>query len=508
MGVSVLILLSVLLRATVCASQKCDLQSMQDMVIDVSAAVARGARFSDPVHASGVEECVNTCCTQLFGSGLRPCNLAIYDSRKINSQQNCYLFHCPKVDSCPMSALPGVLSYRLWIASDPDPTEVKPQQPLMFSEQTKTRSSTGKKSKPALHPPGSEQKESDETPSPHDLTENKLTSAPSQSAEGEVEHRANIDESDTPGRITTQLLHLAENIDKHLEKIESKSQAAKVSNNPIQVLHLSSNAAEPAVETTITSTHGETKRIPSDTKRPKATVKEKKTETIEVHYPTQASKTPGVIPGRTSHMPSTVAPQAVPGTKANLIAPTTTSQDVGDAQKVPSSDVTGIGADSDNTTARTIAEDLKIGHANTHTDIPTPDMVHQTQPPPAVTRPSSLRTSVSKDTKPILKNEVRPSTKGKEPEGTLPEPNSLAEQDPSPPLVHLEKVPRKIDNMGALPGDNPPTDDRNGLVAALVFGVVFLLVVIGLVSRKVAEARQRHQYTKLDYLINGMYVDT
>lgn len=52
------------------------------------------------------------------------------------------------------------------------------------------------------------------------------------------------------------------------------------------------------------------------------------------------------------------------------------------------------------------------------------------------------------------------------------------------------------------------SEDVSGLVAALVFGVVFLLVVIGLIGRKVSEARRRHQYNKLDYLINGMYVDT
>ncbi|XP_068018481.1 MANSC domain-containing protein 1 [Melanerpes formicivorus] len=45
------------------------------------------------------------------------------------------------------------------------------------------------------------------------------------------------------------------------------------------------------------------------------------------------------------------------------------------------------------------------------------------------------------------------------------------------------------------------------LVAALLFGVIFLLLVIALTGKKVYESLQKRHYTRLDYLINGMYAD-
>ncbi|NXN15915.1 MANS1 protein, partial [Indicator maculatus] len=45
------------------------------------------------------------------------------------------------------------------------------------------------------------------------------------------------------------------------------------------------------------------------------------------------------------------------------------------------------------------------------------------------------------------------------------------------------------------------------LIAALLFGVIFLLLVIALTGKKMYESLQKRHYTRLDYLINGMYAD-
>ncbi|XP_021237986.1 MANSC domain-containing protein 1 isoform X2 [Numida meleagris] len=50
-------------------------------------------------------------------------------------------------------------------------------------------------------------------------------------------------------------------------------------------------------------------------------------------------------------------------------------------------------------------------------------------------------------------------------------------------------------------------EDKSRLVAALLFGVIFLLLVIALMGKKMHESLQKRQYTRLDYLINGMYAD-
>ncbi|NWR30219.1 MANS1 protein, partial [Tachuris rubrigastra] len=49
--------------------------------------------------------------------------------------------------------------------------------------------------------------------------------------------------------------------------------------------------------------------------------------------------------------------------------------------------------------------------------------------------------------------------------------------------------------------------EKSSLVAALLFGVIFLLLVIALTGKKIHESLQKKHYTRLDYLINGMYAD-
>ncbi|NXQ83635.1 MANS1 protein, partial [Nyctibius grandis] len=49
--------------------------------------------------------------------------------------------------------------------------------------------------------------------------------------------------------------------------------------------------------------------------------------------------------------------------------------------------------------------------------------------------------------------------------------------------------------------------EKSSLVAALLFGMIFLLLVIALTGKKIHESLQKRHYTRLDYLINGMYAD-
>ncbi|KAG8548514.1 hypothetical protein GDO81_025148 [Engystomops pustulosus] len=158
--------------------------------------------------------------------------------------------------------------------------------------------------------------------------------------------------------------------------------------------------------------------------------------------------TAGTGPNRTSTAP----PQPVPRTK-----PSAASQAAPPAKQ----------PERDHSAPKKVSHPLPALTTERHTG-----------PPQRATRPSPVRTP-------------KPS-------------NETMDQDKTPPTarpapaVHLEEA------GGVLPS----LEDRSGLVAALVFGVLFLMVVIGLVSRKVSEVRRRHRYTKLDYLINGMYVDT
>ncbi|KFP08736.1 MANSC domain-containing protein 1, partial [Calypte anna] len=50
-------------------------------------------------------------------------------------------------------------------------------------------------------------------------------------------------------------------------------------------------------------------------------------------------------------------------------------------------------------------------------------------------------------------------------------------------------------------------EEKSSLIAALLFGVIFFLLVIALTGKKIRESLQKRHYTRLDYLINGIYAD-
>ncbi|NXP16874.1 MANS1 protein, partial [Scytalopus superciliaris] len=78
--------------------------------------------------------------------------------------------------------------------------------------------------------------------------------------------------------------------------------------------------------------------------------------------------------------------------------------------------------------------------------------------------------------------------------------NGLQGYDPSDSESYL--------SQGVLGGKGvAQLQEKSSLVAALLFGVVFLLLVIALTGRKIHESLQKRHYTRLDYLINGMYAD-
>ncbi|NXI42660.1 MANS1 protein, partial [Galbula dea] len=78
-------------------------------------------------------------------------------------------------------------------------------------------------------------------------------------------------------------------------------------------------------------------------------------------------------------------------------------------------------------------------------------------------------------------------------------PNDPQGYDPSDSESYLpESVLRgKLTQLG----------EKSSLVAALLFGVIFLLLVVALTGKKIHESLQKRHYTRLDYLINGMYAD-
>lgn len=52
---------------------------------------------------------------------------------------------------------------------------------------------------------------------------------------------------------------------------------------------------------------------------------------------------------------------------------------------------------------------------------------------------------------------------------------------------------------------NYNSTSSGSLIAVIFFGLVFLLIIAGLVARRWLEFLQKRNYSKVDYLINDMY---
>ncbi|XP_018424413.1 PREDICTED: MANSC domain-containing protein 1 [Nanorana parkeri] len=498
------LLLPVLLSADSSAPgfSECVPDEIPNMVVDVPNSVAKGARFTDPLNAANAEECASACCSKLNSLGEQTCNLAVYDNRIRNALQNCYLFFCPKPESCPMTQSRGVVSFSFWTAkekSNLDLTEDLLESPKSKNN-GKVQNSSHKKSSAVVQGTFSPEPEFEERLSQHDDAIRKDSpSDESQSNMSEVKPLTKEDKANTPDHITSKLLHLANNIDKQLEKIEASSKNVKDSEEV--ELSVSPSDEEPLVEPTTSSRHKDSKKLSSDSKDTKSI--NKKPETLEIHYPTP--KLIASIPSvRTSQQISKAAHRPIPNTKPTIVSSTAPTRQSKVTKKAPGSDIKGTKVLSNHNSANSFitavtAKNLQAGHLIKTTQVPTSSAVYQAKS----TLP--VKTSLLKTAKSTLKDGDHTFTNKdmQEADRSVPELTSPEGQDPSP-TGDTKEVPRNLDALNTNLGDS----DKSGLVAALVFGVMFLVLIIGLVSHKVSEARRRHQYTKLDYLINGMYVDT
>lgn len=438
MDVCTLGLLCALLLVTASGFQKCVPEFIPDMVIDISQAVALGARFTDPLRVTSVEECLSACCMQQDQGGDRDCNLLVFDTRKGPGLQNCYIFHCPTLNSCPLAPAVGVLSYSFWS----EPSHPGKQDP----------------DRGQPHPKSSDRGKVGKTSSSANSDQNNKKPSAVIASQGSAKHSAKDEAADASKSIATQLLHLADKMDQHLEKMESKSGASE---DDLQGHYPSPTTA--IAPTTAAAVHREVKKLPDIKAVKPGRVTYEKLEDLKTYFPTEVARSTGTSPSRSVPRLSTASPQPVTRTKAGPAVAPAASQEGSGGKKVSSP-----AKSSDLTSPKKV-----------HTEGP---KLHPTGPHQRVTHPAPVRTSPWR------------GDEGETPERALPESHPTQE-----PAVNLEEAPR-----GALPS----IEDKSGLVAALVFGMLFLLVVIGLVSRKVSEARRRHRYTKLDYLINGMYVDT
>ncbi|NXD77922.1 MANS1 protein, partial [Halcyon senegalensis] len=425
-------------------SQECSAERMDNAIIDISLAVPRGVGGAEPVYAPTPEACVRACCSSEKLAGDKKCNLMIFDAQRTSTHPNCYLFYCPSTEACPMKPATGLVSYKITGGTrGPEDTSFKSED---FSSNGYALSSDA-------------------------------GAFISHSQPSHQNRTAVLQQS-----VFHQAPELQNHVGKHLDNAEfhtvfPESQRAKHPDNldptPRQkVINLppsTSSAARMGKPSALFPTTQSSVPEPSSTTLPSLPTSITQLQSHTTSLPAGDLK-PTTVTTTTATFPPTATTTAKPGILATSIA------------------VTHIPLSSPTTSTSTIKQ-----MATNSRFAPTPSGLRTTAILPEPTVASSNNTShVTRLSFSgfALSTSDSPAASQNDPQGS----------DPSDSESYLpENVLR---GKGVI-----QLGEKSSLVAALLFGVIFLFLVIALTGKKIHESLQKRHYTRLDYLINGMYAD-
>ncbi|NWZ68305.1 MANS1 protein, partial [Acrocephalus arundinaceus] len=427
-------------------SQECSAEKMENSIIDISLSLPRGVRGAEPLRVPSAGACVRACCSGHRLAGDKKCNLIIFYAARTNTHPNCYLFYCPSTEACPMKPAPGLVSYK--ITTDIHGSEDKSIKTENFS--------------------------SNEYSLPSDAG-----TFLSHSEDIHQNHTASVQQS-----VFHQASELLNHIGEHLDNMElhtdfPESQRAK-----------QSESLDP--------------------------MSKQKVTTLPPNLP------PAVPVGNpTASFPTTVQ-AGTPETSSASLTPLLTST----AQLEPLTTPLHPGAAKPSTARPTTAASLPAAATAAKPGVPATSV---TVTPVLLSKPTS---SASTSTpKPVTTNSRSVTTPpGLRTPAMAPKPTVVFSNDTShatllsfPGFVLSSDSPASSQNdlQGYDPSDSESSlsegvlrgkgafqlGEKSSLVAALFFGVIFLLLIIVLTGKKIHESLQKRHYTRLDYLINGMYAD-
>ncbi|NXY31168.1 MANS1 protein, partial [Pomatorhinus ruficollis] len=427
-------------------SQECSAEKMENSIIDIDLSLPRGVRGAEPLRVPSAGACVRACCSGHRFAGDKKCNLIIFYAARTSTHPNCYLFYCPSTEACPMKPAAGLVSYK--ITTDIHGSE---------DESIKTENFS-----------------SNEYSLPSDAG---TFISPSQNIH--QNHTASVQQS-----VFHQASELLNHIGKHLDDME---------------LH------------TV---------FPES---PRAKESERLGPISRQKVITLPPNTPSAVPvGNPTASFSTTVQAGAPETSSASLTPLLTSS----AQLEPLTTPLHPGAAKPNTAHPTTAASLPAAATAATPGVPATTI---TVTPVPLSKPTnSASTSTTKQVTTNSRSSTTPS--GLRTPAMAPEPTVVISNDTShvtllsfPGFVLSSDSPASSQND--LQGyDSPDSEnslsegvlrgkgvfqlgEKSSLVAALFFGVIFLLLVIVLTGKKIHESLQKRHYTRLDYLINGMYAD-
>ncbi|NXO54364.1 MANS1 protein, partial [Aramus guarauna] len=427
-------------------SQECSAEKMENTIIDINLSLPKGIKGAEPVYASSPEACVRTCCSGEKLSGDKKCNLMIFDTRRTSAHPNCYLFYCPSAEACPMKPATGFVSYKIT-------REVHVLEDTSFKSE--------------------------------DFSSNEYSLSSDARAfisHGQTRHQNRTAALQESGfhQESEHLNHVAKHLDSsEFYTIFPESQSAKhpESLDPIptqKVINLLPNTSS-AVRFGNPSASFPTAQS-SAPEPSSATLTPLLTGTTRLESRT------------TSLRPGGAEPTAVTITTATLL-PTAT------ARAKPGIPATSI-----------IVTHVPLSSPTTSASISTTKQVAMNSR--SATVPSGLRTpAIPPEPTVVSSNDTSHVTLLSFPGFTLSASDSSTSSQNNPQGYDLSDsesyLPKSVlRGKGVL-----QLGEKSSLIAALLFGVIFLLLVIALTGKKIHESLQKRHYTRLDYLINGMYAD-
>ncbi|XP_063211527.1 MANSC domain-containing protein 1 [Chroicocephalus ridibundus] len=433
-----------------CLSQECSAERMADTIVDINLSLPKGIRGAEPLYAPNPEACVRACCSGDKLSGDKKCNLMIFDIQRTSTHPNCYLFYCPSTEACPMKPAMGYASYKITRDTHaPEDTSFKSED---FSSNGYSMSS-----------------DAGAFLSPSQTSRQNRTAALQQSVFHQasellnhvVEHLDNI-ELHTVFRESQKAKH-PESLDpipsqKVINLPPNTTSAVRIRNPSASFPTTQSSAPEPS-STTLTP-------LPTSTTRPES-------QTTSLH---PAGAKPTTVTTTTTTTTATFLPAATTSAKPGVPATSIAGARVPLSSPATSASVSATERVTTNSRS-----------ASTPSGLRTP----ATHPGPTVVSSNDTRhvtlLSFSGFTLPASDS---PTSFQNNPQG----------YDPSDSESYLPES--FLGGKGVV-----QLGEKSSLVAALLFGVIFLLLVITLTGKKIHESLQKRHYTRLDYLINGMYAD-
>ncbi|CAH1251050.1 MANSC4 [Branchiostoma lanceolatum] len=438
-----------------------------------------GAVFLSSFSSDSLEDCSHSCCNDTAGQ----CSVAVYHNDK--NMDNCYHINCPNPQTCVYQDLAG---YTLAIISRGIPQAEALGGTATEKPAVTTKTASTKSLEVNVIPQERVFPEKQEETTTTKLT----TEQPSTAAQQETTA------AEQPG--TGQKISATEQSNPGSEQHTTEQ--------PVPGTHRQTDKPNPASTqqqqqtstklTTITRTTTTPKPLATHTFTQKQTTKtttttvDGKTAT-KVHKivpTTQASKTSELAAQEVKQTTPTTVPTQKPTTKVPTVTPTNPPPtEKPSPSPVPSTKPSATSSRktqavtvNTNPSPEATSAQTKASSTGKSPDVTAADTQPHTTPtskPAAATTKQLMPGNTSKDDQALTQASLVP-------QGSL-----------GPQVAHRNESMSAANKLGK--------SSYGSLIVAMCFGLLFLFAVVVVVGKRWYESWQRRHYSKIDYLINGMY---